>query len=394
MNTNETSQHFSLELKKNDLDDIHAFFSFCIKNNVNLPDSSILFPLQNRESSQFTSRLENLYSKAQSIDVPDRISIDYQWLDQVTFEFQDDFLSRNPEADFSLLYNYFQKIRDFYTEKLVRYYKDHPHELVTAMNGMNRFIDINLCTLGQNILNSKQRAIDEQQTKTDRVNKELEQFVYITSHDLQQPLTSLISISGLLEEEFPELIEGEQGTYIRYIRVAAKHMSSMITDLLNHSRIGRWSKRETIDLNKVMRYVLNDLNDEIRDSGAEVNVSHLPSVSAYPVEIKFLFENLISNAIKFRKEEKTPLINIMCEEEADRLHFMVQDNGIGIDEKYLDKVFVIFQKLHLKNDYKGNGAGLAHCKKIVKLHGGKIWVDSIPDIGSTFHFTLDINNHT
>lgn len=393
MNTNGTSQRFNLELKKNDLDEIHAFFSFCIKKNVDLPGSSILFPLQIKESSQFISRSEKSNGKSQPIDVPDRIGLDHRWLDQVTFWFQDDFLARNPEADFNHLYSYFQKIRAFYTERLVRHYKKQPDELITAMNGMNRFIDINLCTLGQNILNSKNQFIDEQKNKIESVNKELEQFVYITSHDLQQPLTTLISISALLEEEFPELIKGEPGTYIKYIRMATEHMSSMITDLLNHSRIGRWSKRGTIDLNKVMRYVLNDLTDEIRNSNAEISVPDLPLVSAYPVEIKFLFENLISNAIKFRKEGEIPLINIMYKEEVDQLHFMIQDNGIGIDDKYFDKVFVIFQKLHLKNDYKGNGAGLAHCRKIVKLHGGKIWVDSTPGRGSTFHFTLKKNSY-
>ncbi len=392
MNTNNTNPQYhplNLELKENELDEIRTFLSFCANHKADSPGLSILFNLPEVANvNQPTSRGENSYSQPSFINVPEKFPIDNQWLDQMTCEFQDDFLARNPNTDFILLYNYFQKIRDSYTDSLGRFFKNEPGKMISALNGMNRLIDLTVCTIGQTIVNRKSQLIDAQRKETDKLNREFEQFVYIASHDLQQPLTSLISINSILEEEFPELMADKPGTYLQYIRTASERLSSMITDLLNHSRIGRWSPRQKTGLNKVVNYVLNDLETAIKTSGAKISVCKLPSVVVYPVEIKLLFLNLIDNAIKFRKENINPNINILYKKEEGGLHFMIQDNGIGIDEKYADRIFVIFQKLHGHTDYNGNGVGLAHCKKIVKLHGGNIWVNSEPGIGSTFHFTL------
>jgi light-regulated signal transduction histidine kinase (bacteriophytochrome) len=165
-------------------------------------------------------------------------------------------------------------------------------------------------------------------------------------------------------------------------------MKTLIKDLLDYSRIGREKEAMVLDGNRLLAEVLEDLGKIIRDSGARISTDRLPSLHAYPTELKLLLQNLITNAIKFRHPDRAPEITIRASEETSHWRFMVGDNGIGIEPKFLERIFIIFQRLHSRTKYEGSGIGLAHCKKIAELHGGLIWAQSQPGQGSQFYFTI------
>ncbi|MBP6758322.1 MAG: PAS domain-containing protein [Flavobacterium sp.] len=236
----------------------------------------------------------------------------------------------------------------------------------------------------------REATLEKQNKKLQNQNKELEQFTYIASHDLQEPLRSLISFSELLEKEFAGKL-GENGEfYINFISKSSKRMQLLVKGLLDYSRIGREKKLVEIDCNQIMKDVLSDMIITIEESNAEITVSDLPHLKGYETEIRQLFQNLVSNALKFRKKDVAPKIKIFAQKKEDDWLFSVQDNGIGIEENNKQKLFVIFKRFNNREEYEGTGIGLAHCKKIVELHGGTIWADSKFGEGSTFHFTIPI----
>lgn len=233
-------------------------------------------------------------------------------------------------------------------------------------------------------------TLAKQNKKLQNQNKELEQFTYVASHDLQEPLRSLISFTELLEKEYIGKL-GENGEfYINFISKSSKRMQLLVKGLLDYSRIGREKKLVEIDCNQIMKDVLSDMIITIKESNAEITVSDLPHLNGYETEIRQLFQNLISNALKFRKKDVVPKIKIFAEKREDDWLFSVQDNAIGIDESNKHKLFVIFKRFNNREEYEGTGIGLAHCKKIVELHGGTIWADSKLGEGSTFNFTIPI----
>ncbi|MBY0486554.1 MAG: PAS domain S-box protein [Flavobacteriaceae bacterium] len=209
-------------------------------------------------------------------------------------------------------------------------------------------------------------------------NEELEQFTYIASHDLQEPLRSLISFTSLLKEEYSGKIDDTFDIYNNFITSASKRMETLVKGLLDYSRLGKEKLLVTLNCNEILDNVITDLNVTIIASRAEITIDEM------------LFQNLISNAIKFAKKDQPPKIHISAVQEGNAWLFSVKDNGIGIDEKHKDKIFIIFKRLHNRADYEGTGIGLSHCKKIVNLHGGKIWVESQLNEGSTFKFLLPI----
>lgn len=225
-----------------------------------------------------------------------------------------------------------------------------------------------------------------------RKNIELEQFAYVASHDLQEPLRTVSGFVELLKRHYKDQADENVTKYINYITDASDRMRRLVQDLLNYSRLGRERILESIDLNSLVQEVLSDLTMAIQESQAVINIDPLPVVSGYTTEIKQLFQNLISNSLKFRKRGEPSVINISVIPKEEHWQFTITDNGIGIDEKYWDRIFVIFQRLHTKNEYEGTGIGLAHCKKITELHNGKIWVNSAPGEGCTFYFTIRKRN--
>ena len=228
------------------------------------------------------------------------------------------------------------------------------------------------------------KQLEELQSK----NQELEQFNYISSHDLQEPLRTVLNYVQMLEEDYPELDEDIKNHH-NAIKDAVARMSMVVKSLLEFGRLGKQKALVITDVKKVINDVLADLNRLIEASGAKVEVvCDLPHIMAYETQLRQLFQNLIINAIKFRKENIIPQISICAGSIKGYYEFSVTDNGIGINPKHHEKIFHIFQRLNKDDEYEGHGIGLANVKKIVEMHGGKIWVESVPGKGSTFKFTI------
>ncbi len=219
-------------------------------------------------------------------------------------------------------------------------------------------------------------------------NKELEQIIYITSHDLQEPLGTISSIADLLEQNWKEDLDKDARLCLSYISEATSRLADMIKALLDYSLIGRERKLEQVDCNKIVAEIIHEIRPAIDRTHATIEVETLPTFNANSIEIKLLLQNLIYNAIKYHRKNVPPHISITAQQKDGMFKFTVKDNGIGIEEKYYERVFTIFQRLYPRTEYQGTGIGLAHCKKIVGLYGGKIWVHSILNKGSTFHFTI------
>jgi PAS domain S-box-containing protein len=221
-----------------------------------------------------------------------------------------------------------------------------------------------------------------------RSNAELEQFAYVASHDLQEPLRMVASYVKLLERRYKDKLDADASDFIGYAVDGASRMHLLVNDLLAYSRVGTHGKPfESTDCTAVIAEAVTNLQAAVAESGAEVTWNDLPTVMADATQLVQLFQNLVGNAIKFRSTD-TPRVRIAAVQEADEYVFSVQDNGIGIDREYADRIFVIFQRLHDKDQYPGTGIGLAICKKIVERHGGRIWVESALGEGAKFSFTV------
>jgi PAS domain S-box-containing protein len=227
-------------------------------------------------------------------------------------------------------------------------------------------------------------------TELERKNREIEQFAYVASHDLQEPLRTISNFSKLLTEKLNTNPDNEEREYISYINGGAQRMSQLIFDLLEYSRIGKDTSKIPIDCNVLVSEVLTDMAASIKESGAEIKVNKLPTVKGF-IYLRSLFQNLISNAIKFRQAGIPPIITISATDKGKEFLFSIKDNGPGIEKVYHEKIFLIFQRLYTRAEYEGTGIGLSQCKKIVELHGGKIWVDSELGKGSMFNFTIPKN---
>ncbi len=236
------------------------------------------------------------------------------------------------------------------------------------------------------------RALQANTRDLERSNAELEQFAFIASHDLREPLRQVSSYVTLLERRYGALLQDDGREFIRYARDGAKRMDQLIIDLLEFSRIGHHSLPvEAIDLTDTVDDVISNLTRGIVEAGAVVyRVDELPRVRAIRQEMIRLFQNLIGNALKYRDPFRTPVIRISARLEEGEWVITVSDNGIGIAPDYSEKVFGIFQRLHTRDRFEGTGIGLAICKKIVECQGGRIWLDSLPGEGADFHVALPV----
>lgn len=223
-----------------------------------------------------------------------------------------------------------------------------------------------------------------------RSNAELEQFAYVASHDLQEPLRMIANYTQLLAERYRGKLDEQADKYIRYSVDGAVRMQALIQDLLKFSRVGKAAiEPRTTECRAVVELALNNLEVAVRESGAVVNWNGLPAVMADPAQLTQVFQNLIANAIKFHGVG-TPVIEIDSEKKDDVWVLTVSDNGIGIPAESWQDIFVIFRRLHTRDEYEGNGIGLSICKKIIERHGGKIWIEAQPRPGSCFKFTLPV----
>jgi len=235
--------------------------------------------------------------------------------------------------------------------------------------------------------------LDEQARELTRSNAELEQFAYVASHDLQEPLRKVASFCQLIEQRYEDQLDERGKQYIAFAVDGAKRMQQLINDLLAFSRVGRAAAAEVVAGDDVLRQALASLGHAIEDSGAQIEAGPLPQVRGEPALLAAVFQNLIGNALKFHGNGGPPHVRISAERSgaAHEWTFTVVDDGIGIEPQYAERIFMIFQRLHPKDEYAGTGIGLAMCRKIVEYHGGRIWLDTDAPAGlTTFRFTLPV----
>ena len=232
-------------------------------------------------------------------------------------------------------------------------------------------------------------ALARQAQELARSNAELEHFAHVASHDLQEPLRMMASFARLLQRRYQAQLDADADEFIAYIVDGAVRMQRLISDLLAYARIGQRGKEFALtDCAAVVDAAWRNLRAAIEESGAVLTCGPLPSVIGDETQLVQLFQNLLGNAIKFRSD--TPHIHVGAERRESHWLFWVQDNGIGIEPPHVERIFLIFQRLHTRAKYPGTGIGLAICKKILERHGGRIWVESEWRKGSTFYFTLPV----
>jgi len=230
-----------------------------------------------------------------------------------------------------------------------------------------------------------ERLVDE----LERSNQELEQFAYIASHDLQEPLRMVNSFMRLLEQKYGGQFDDKAKQYIHFARDGAQRMSRLIDDLLMFSRVGRGTREpEPVDMNRIFDIALTNCQASVAECNARVSRDELPTIQGEATLLGQLLQNLVANAVKFRRPEVCPQVQVSASRRDGKWLFVVRDNGIGIAPEQFEKVFQIFKRLHSRAKYEGTGIGLALCQRIVQHHGGRIWVESEPEEGSTFFFEL------
>jgi signal transduction histidine kinase len=231
--------------------------------------------------------------------------------------------------------------------------------------------------------------LDKKKGALEQSNSELRRFAYAASHDLQEPLRMVTSFTQLLSVRYKDKLDDSANEYIDFAVDGAKRMQVLINDLLSFSRVETMGQEfKQVEANVLFDYAKDNLKISIDETKAEVTRDDLPKVCGDESQLKQLFQNILGNALKYHDPDRDNQIHCSAVEDEQYWTFSIKDNGIGIEEEYMEKIFIIFQRLHTKHEYSGTGIGLALCKKIIERHGGKIWVESEPDKGSTFFFTL------
>nr|MBI1230492.1 hypothetical protein [Cytophagales bacterium] len=219
-------------------------------------------------------------------------------------------------------------------------------------------------------------------------NRELERFTSIASHDLQEPLRTIGNMTQLITKKYYPAFDDQGRRMLDYINLATNRLMVLIKGLLEFSRIGNKRETEQVDCQELVSQIVLDFDAAIKELRGSVSMQRLPTVEGNPVELRTLFQNLISNGLKFHRPGVSPILEVSANDCNTHITFCIKDNGIGIDREDYEKIFLIFQRLHAKEEYEGTGLGLAYCRKIVELHGGKIWISSQVGEGSSFFFTL------
>lgn len=242
-------------------------------------------------------------------------------------------------------------------------------------------------------LEDKNKIIEENTNLMNEKNKELEQFAYIASHDLKEPLVTISGLISLFQEDYINLVDDTGKKTLEYIHSASERMKKLIDALLEYSRLGQTKKHVQVNCSTLLNNIKSDLANVIKRTQTTINIQKLPNVTGSQIELGLLFQNLISNSIKFIKPNVKPIIYIDCKEIMNSKNksfweFSIKDNGIGIAKKHQDRIFAIFQRLHTREEYEGTGIGLAHCKRIVDAHKGTIRLESKLDEGTTFYVSI------
>lgn len=228
--------------------------------------------------------------------------------------------------------------------------------------------------------------------KLEKKNEELERFAYVSSHDLQEPIRSIVGFAQLLNRKYQGQLDDQGEAYLEFITEASFRVKHLVSALLEFTRLGKKREIAAVDCNRVVNKILTTSKTLISSSAVDITVDELPTIQGCELEIGQLFQNLIHNAIKFRRKDETQaILKISVTKKKECWLFEIKDNGIGIGEEFKEKIFIIFQRLHTRDKYQGTGIGLAICKKIIELHQGKIWVESKEGSGSSFFFTLPVD---
>jgi light-regulated signal transduction histidine kinase (bacteriophytochrome) len=239
------------------------------------------------------------------------------------------------------------------------------------------------------LLAQRTEQLESSNAELARSNAELEQFAYVASHDLQAPIRAVTSFASMISRRNGEQLDERGQLYLRHIIDSGEHMKNLVDDLLAFSRLHTQQLAvQPVDSRRVFDTVLHRLSAVPGNEQAQITRSDLPLVLADRQQLDQLLQNLIGNSLKYRRADVLPRVHVSAEADGRMWRFAVKDNGIGIDPRYFDKIFVIFQRLHGRDVYEGTGIGLAVCKKILERHGGRLWVESTPGEGSTFYFTL------
>lgn len=263
--------------------------------------------------------------------------------------------------------------------------------LIYDENGEPVFIEKSMRNVNDRIAYQKEMLTKNRQLEFQNI--ELEQFAYIASHDLQEPLITVIQFIQLLKEELGENLDEDQKQYLQFINSSTSRMQLLVKGLLDYSRIGKERRTSSINCNEIVANVIADMDVSLKESNAIIEYENLPVIEGNTTEMRQLFQNMISNANKFQKKDRQPKIKIAAVKEENNWLFSIEDNGIGIEEQDMHKVFVIFKRLNNRSDYHGTGIGLSHCKKIIEHHRGKIWVESKFNEGSTFKWTFPLEQN-
>lgn len=279
-----------------------------------------------------------------------------------------------------------------FVDGVKRYFAASVFPIVVANEAIGICISTIDITTQKNALEKLEAANEDLQKKTKELeysNTELEQFAYVASHDLQEPLRMVTSFMGQLEKKYGDVLDEKGKKYIYFATDGAKRMRQLILDLLEFSRVGRTEESfEEVDFNDLINEVLPLYRKNIEEFKAKVYIDQLPTMLVYKTPVRQIFQNLVGNALKYHREGVAPVIRIASTETPTAFEFSVKDNGIGIDPEYFNQIFIIFKRLHNRDQYPGTGMGLAITKKIVENMGGRIWVDSREGEGSVFHFTI------
>ena len=265
----------------------------------------------------------------------------------------------------------------------------NPHHQVIEFQAIGR--DITERKIAEEILKSKMDELVVINKKLEQLasdNQELEQYAYLASHDLKEPLRTVENFIQLLTEDYSSQLDAQAHKYLDTIVASINRMNILIKTLLEFSRLGVNKKLTKVDCRVLLDEVIADLNSVITSTDAVIQISDMPHLNLYESEMRQLFQNLIANAIKFRKKDVQPVVKIFCEKTKESWQFSVRDNGIGIAPEHFKRVFEIFQRLHAGKEYEGSGIGLANCRKIVKMHLGEIWIESTVGEGTSFYFTI------
>lgn len=248
-------------------------------------------------------------------------------------------------------------------------------------------LDITERKLAEEGLRAAKNAAEATSEELARSNRDLEQFAYVASHDLQEPLRMVSGFVGLLRDRYADKFDDTGRGYMRFAVEGATRMQNLVSDLLNYSRVGRGKELAPVPAQEAFDAAVANLRVAIEESGAVVSSEPLPVVLGDRTQLAQLLQNLIGNAIKFRRDEP-PRIHVGACPDGGFSTFFVRDNGIGMKSEHFERVFLIFQCLHMRDRYPGTGVGLAIAKRIVERHGGRIWIESEPGKGTTFYFTL------